>query len=160
MAESKPRILQGNRDMFWSVMVLMVIVGIFAGVTGQCSFSPSGPEQGPIREFDAQASLSDDARTLGFPIRSPEVPEGWTSNSGRVQPLGASTSSHVGWVTGERSYIELIQTDAPETRSGWSTVSHVPAGRWCRSLAESGPSTPVTTSVHCGCSTWETRGSP
>ena len=114
MAESKPRILQGNRDMFWSVMVLMVIVGIFAGVTGQCSFSPSGPEQGPIREFDAQASLSDDARTLGFPIRSPEVPEGWTSNSGRVQPLGASTSSHVGWVTGERSYIELIQTDAPE----------------------------------------------
>lgn len=114
MAEAKPRILQGNRDMFWSVVVLMVIVGVFAGVAGQCAFSPSGPEQGPIREFDAGASLAEDARTLDFPIRSPEVPEGWTSNSGRVQSLGGFTSSHVGWVTGERSYIELVQTDAPE----------------------------------------------
>ncbi len=100
--------------MFWSVVVLMVIVGAFAGLMGQCSFSPSGPEQGPIREFDAQASLAQDARTLDFPIRSPEVPDGWTANSGRVQGLGNTVSSHVGWVTGERSYVELIQSDAPE----------------------------------------------
>lgn len=114
VAEAKPRILQGNRDMFWSVVVLMVIVGVFAGLAGQCSFTPSGPEQGPIREFDAQASLAQDARTLDFPIRSPEVPEGWTANSGRVQGLGDSISSHAGWVTGERSYVELVQSDAPE----------------------------------------------
>lgn len=114
MAEAKPRILQGNRDMFWSVVVLMVIVGVFAGLAGQCAFTPSGPEQGPIREFDAQASLAQDARTLDFPIRSPEIPEGWTANSGRVQALGETTSSHAGWVTGERSFIELVQSDAPE----------------------------------------------
>lgn len=114
VAEPKPRILQGNRDMFWSVVVLMVIVGIFAGVAGQCTFSPSGPQQGAIPEFDAEASLRQDARSLGFPIRSPEVPEGWTSNSGRVESFADTSSSHVGWVTGERSFVELVQSDAPE----------------------------------------------
>src|SRR5699024_1814107 len=64
-------------------------------------------------DFDARASLEQDARSLPFPIRSPEVPEGWTSNSGRVQGFADTTSSHVGWVTGERSYVELVQSDAP-----------------------------------------------
>lgn len=114
MAEAKPRILQGNRDMFWSMVVLMAIVGAFAGLSGMCSFSPTGPEQGPVREFDARASLEKDAETLGFAIRLPEVPEGWTSNSGRVQGISSFTSSHTGWVTGDRTYIELIQSDAPE----------------------------------------------
>lgn len=114
VAEAKPRILQGNRDMFWSVVVLMVICGVFAGVAGLCTFSPSGPQQGQIPDFDARASLEQDARSLDFPIRSPEVPEGWTANSGRVQGFAGTTSSHVGWVTGERSYIELVQSDAPE----------------------------------------------
>ena len=114
MAEAKPRILQGNRDMFWSVVVLMVICAIFAGAAGQCAFSPSGPQQGAIPEFDAEASLRQDARSLDFPVRSPSVPEGWTANSGRVQQLDQSSASHVGWVTGERSYVELVQSDAPE----------------------------------------------
>lgn len=114
VAEPKPRILQGNRDMFWSVVVLMAIVGIFAGVAGQCTFSPSGPQQGAIPEFDAEASLRQDARSLGFPVRSPDVPEEWTSNSGRVESFADTTSSHVGWVTGERSFVELVQSDAPE----------------------------------------------
>lgn len=114
VAEAKPRILQGNRDMFWSVVVLMVIVGIFAGVAGQCAFTPSGPKQGAIPAFDADASLRQDARSLGYPVRSPEVPEGWVSNSGRVESFAGTTSSHVGWVTGERSFVELAQSDAPE----------------------------------------------
>lgn len=114
MAEAKPRILQGNRDMFWSVVVLMVICGAFAGLAGLCTFSPSGPEQGPVPNYDAEASLQQDARSLEFPIRSPEVPEEWDSNSGRVQSFAGTTSSHVGWVTGERSYVELVQSDAPE----------------------------------------------
>ncbi|MCT2060461.1 DUF4245 domain-containing protein [Dietzia cinnamea] len=114
MAEAKPRILQGNRDMFWSVVVLMVICGLFAGVAGLCTFSPSGPEQGQIPQFDADASLHQDARSLQYPIRSPEVPADWTANSGRVQGFAGTTSSHVGWVTGERSYVELVQSDAPE----------------------------------------------
>ncbi len=114
VAEAKPRILQGNRDMFWSVVVLMVICGLFAGVAGLCTFSPSGPEQGQIPQFDADASLRQDARSLQYPIRSPEVPADWTANSGRVQGFAGTTSSHVGWVTGERSYVELVQSDAPE----------------------------------------------
>lgn len=100
--------------MFWSVAVLMVICAAFAGLAGLCTFSPSGPEQGPVPAFDAEASLRQDARSLEFPIRSPEVPGDWQSNSGRVQSFAGTTSSHVGWVTGERSYVELVQSDAPE----------------------------------------------
>ncbi|HHX84200.1 MAG TPA: DUF4245 domain-containing protein [Actinomycetales bacterium] len=113
MAEPKPRILQGNRDMVWSLVILMAICAAFAGIAGLCTFSPSGPQQGPIPEFDAEASLRQDARSLDFAIRSPEVPEGWTSNSGRVESFAGTSSSHVGWVTGERSFVELVQTDAP-----------------------------------------------
>lgn len=112
VADAKPRILQGNRDMFWSLVVLMGICALFAGVAGLCTFSPSGPQQGPIPEFDAEASLRQDARSLDFAIRSPEVPDDWTSNSGRVQGFAGTSSSHVGWVTGERSFVELVQTDA------------------------------------------------
>lgn len=113
VAEPKPRILQGNRDMVWSLVILMAICAAFAGIAGLCTFSPSGPQQGPIPEFDAEASLRQDARSLDFAIRSPEVPEGWTSNSGRVESFAGTSSSHVGWVTGERSFVELVQTDAP-----------------------------------------------
>ena len=60
MAEPKPRILQGNRDMFWSVAVLMVICAAFAGLAGLCTFSPSGPEQGPVPAFDAEAFLANE----------------------------------------------------------------------------------------------------
>lgn len=112
MADGKPRILQGNRDMIWSLVVLMGICALFAGVAGLCTFSPSGPKQGPIPEFDAEASLRQDARSLPFAIRSPEVPGDWTSNSGRVQGFAGTTSSHIGWVTGERSFVELVQSDA------------------------------------------------
>ncbi len=98
--------------MIWSLVVLMALCAAIAGIAGLCTFSPSGPEQGPIPEFDAEASLRQDARSLGFPVRSPAAPEGWTSNSGRVQDFAGTTSSHVGWVTGERSFVELVQTDA------------------------------------------------
>lgn len=114
VAEAKPRIMQDNRDAFWSVVVLMVICGLFAGVAGMCTFSPSGPEEGAIPAFDAEASLQQDARSMPFPIRSPEVPGDWTSNSGRVQGFAGTSSSHVGWVTEERNYVELVQSDAPE----------------------------------------------
>lgn len=113
VAEPKPRILQDNRDMFWSLAVLMAICAAFAGIAGMCSFNPSGPQQGPIPDFDAHASLHQDARSLDFPVRSPEVPEGWTANSGRVQDFAGTSSSHVGWVTDENSYVELVQSAAP-----------------------------------------------
>lgn len=99
--------------MFWSLAALLALCGVFAGVVGLCSFSPSGPQQGPIPDFDAEASLQQDARSQEYAVRSPEVPEGWASNSGRLQGFAGTTSSHVGWVTGERSYIELVQSDAP-----------------------------------------------
>src|SRR5699024_1864492 len=54
-----------------------------------------------------------DVRSQEYAVRSPEVTEEWTSNSGRVQGFAGTTSSHVGWVTGERSYLELVQSDAP-----------------------------------------------
>ena len=110
MAEGKPRILQGNRDMVWSMVVLMLLCAAFAAASGLLSFSPGGPEDGPIPEYDAEASLRQDARYLPVPIRLPEQPRGWTANSGRVQELAGQDSSHVGWVTPGRDYVELVQS--------------------------------------------------
>ena len=113
VAEGKPRILQGNRDMLWSLIVLMAICAAFAGIAGLCSFSPTGPKDGPIPQFDADASLRQDARHLATPVRSPALPADWTSNSGRVQNLAGQDASHVGWVTPDRGYLELVQSLAP-----------------------------------------------
>ena len=110
VAEGKPRILQGNRDMVWSMVVLMLLCAAFAAASGLLTFSPGGPEDGPIPEFDAEASLRQDARYLPVAIRLPEQPPGWTANSGRVQEIEGQDSSHVGWVTPGRDYVELVQS--------------------------------------------------
>lgn len=96
-----------------SLLVLGVIVLAFAGLAGLCSFNPGDPEQGPVPEFDATASLESDARNLDFEVRDPDVPDGWMPNSGRVQQFGEFVSSHVGYVTDGETYVELVQSDAP-----------------------------------------------
>lgn len=102
--------MQGNRDMFWSIMVLMVVCLLFAALGGYVTFGR--PQPGPVPEFDSHHALTEDARTLDFPVREPELPGDWTSNSGRLERLGDHDASVVGWVTPSNTYIELVQTTA------------------------------------------------
>jgi Protein of unknown function (DUF4245) len=125
--EAKPRLLQDGRDMFWSMVPLVVGCILLAGILGMCSFQPSGPTRGPIPTYDAAGALGSDAETLGFPIRMP-VLDGWQPNSGRRdgienartdpatgQPARA-LMSNVGYVTPAGKYMSLTQSNADEDK--------------------------------------------
>ncbi|TSD46106.1 DUF4245 family protein [Rhodococcus sp. KBS0724] len=128
MASKKPRILEDNKDMVWSLVPLVLFCIIIAGIASQCTFSPGGPTQGPIPSVDIDAALNYDAKELGFPIRKPEVPEGWTPNSGSRKVItgdGGGDSSTVGFITSNGSYIQLTQSNAEE----FPLVSYVAGGQ-------------------------------
>ncbi|WP_442240548.1 DUF4245 domain-containing protein [Rhodococcus sp. TAF43] len=113
--EKKPRILQNGHDMAWSLIPLVLACLLIAAIASQCSFSPGGPKPGPIPSFDADAAFKYDSRELGFPIRQPEIPEGWTPNSGSrsiVSGDGGGDSNNIGFITEVGRYIQLTQSDA------------------------------------------------
>lgn len=128
---AKPRLLQDGRDMFWSLMPLVVACILLAGLVGMCSFQPGSANKGAIPSYDAAAALRADAKTLGFPIRLPHLPAGWRSNSGsrggiengRTDPanparghrLHAATST-VGYISPTGMYLSLTQSNADEDK--------------------------------------------
>ncbi|MCZ4520694.1 DUF4245 domain-containing protein [Rhodococcus ruber] len=117
MANSKPRILNNNRDMVWSLIPLVIACLLIAGVASQCSLSPGGPKQGPIPNFDVNTALQYDASEIGFPVRNPSVPEGWTPNSGSRATISGDNGgavSTVGYITGTGAYLQLTQSSATE----------------------------------------------
>ncbi len=140
VAADKPRILQNNRDLALSLIPLVIICLIVAGLAGQCSFRPGGPSQGEIPTYDAGPVLTRDALTYTFPIRLPATPDGWKANSGGNDPIdgdNGGTAVRVGYITDGGNYLEVVQTNAgaaalaqymvQETRqvSGSATVAGV-----------------------------------
>ncbi|MCJ0904148.1 hypothetical protein B2J88_03900 [Rhodococcus sp. SRB_17] len=128
MASKKPRILEDNKDMVWSLVPLVLFCIIIAGIASQCTFSPGGPTQGPIPTVDIDAALNYDAKELGFPIRNPGTPGGWTPNSGSRKVVtgdGGGDSSTVGFITTAGSYIQLTQSNAEE----FPLVAYVAGGQ-------------------------------
>jgi len=123
----KSRLLQDGRDMFWSIAPLVIACIVLAGILGMCSFQPSGPGKGPAPSYDAQAALQADANDLDIPIRLPQLPQGWQSNSGsrkgidagRTDPSGhaaRAVSSTVGYLTPSGMYLALTQSNADEDK--------------------------------------------
>ncbi|WP_433576588.1 DUF4245 domain-containing protein [Nocardia brasiliensis] len=117
MPNQKPRILNDYRDLFWSLIPLVLIAVVFAGLASQCSFAGNGPTQGQIPHFDVKAALTADARSLPFPIRNPAVPADWTPNSGSRQAIsgtGGGPVSTVGYITTQGTYMRFTQSNATE----------------------------------------------
>ncbi len=115
MAEKKPRILHDSKDMVWSIIPLLVICAIIAGIAGSCSWGfGSDAAQQSVPSFDSGAAFTADARNLPFPIRQPAVPAGWQSNSGTTSMVGSSLTSNVGWITDSGGYVQLSQSQATE----------------------------------------------
>jgi hypothetical protein len=125
---AKPRLLQDGRDMFWSVAPLVLACIVLAGVLGMCSFQTGGPGEGPIPHYDAPAALRADADALKIPIRLPQLPDGWHSNSGsrkgieggRTDPVSGqparAVSSTVGYLAPSGMYLSLTQSNADEAK--------------------------------------------
>lgn len=123
---AKARLLQDGRDMFWSIAPLVVVCVILAGILGMCSFAPTGPGPGPVPDYDAPAALQADANALKIPIRVPQLPEGWRSNSGsrkgieggRTDPVTGqavrAVGAIVGYLTPSGMYLSITQSNADE----------------------------------------------
>jgi hypothetical protein len=120
---AKSRLLQDGRDMFWSMAPLVLACVVLAGVLGMCSFQPAGPGKGPPPSFDAPAALQADADALKIPIRIPQLPEGWQSNSGDRNGIDAgrtdpatrqqlrAVSSTVGYLAPTGMYVTQSNAD-------------------------------------------------
>jgi hypothetical protein len=114
--------------MFWSIAPLVLACIVLAGMLGMCSFQPAGPGKGQTPTYDAAAALRADAATLGFPVRLPQLPEGWHANSGdrggidggRTDPSSGQQSravtSTVGYLTPTGMYLALTQSNADEDK--------------------------------------------
>jgi hypothetical protein len=121
-------LLQDGRDMFWSIAPLVVACIVLAGAVGMCSFSPGRISRGPVPVYDAAGAMKADAVTLGFPVRLPQLPNGWQANSGgrgsiadartdqaTGQKLRAVTST-VGFISPSGEYLSLTQSNADEVK--------------------------------------------
>ncbi len=108
---TKPRIMNDWKDLFWSLLPLVLICLVIAGIASQCTFSANGPTAGQIPNFDAHTALAEDARQLPFDIREPALPADWKPNSGSRDP---GVSSTVGYITPQGSYMQLTQSNAAE----------------------------------------------
>ncbi|GGG15248.1 hypothetical protein GCM10007304_31650 [Rhodococcoides trifolii] len=115
MADKKPRILQNNKDMAWSLIPLLLACLVIAAVAGQCSLRVGGPSQGEVPRVDLGASLQADAAALPFPVRQPQIPESWIPNSAsRPTVTGDKVASMVGFITDKGNFLGLTQSDATE----------------------------------------------
>lgn len=114
--------------MFWSMAPLVLACVVLAGLLGMCSFQASGPGAGPAPDYDAPAALRADADALKIPIRLPQLPDGWQSNSGARSGIDAgrtdpatgqaqrAVSSRVGYLAPSGMYLSLTQSNADEDK--------------------------------------------
>ncbi len=99
--------------MMWSLALIVVVMLVSVGFTGLCTFNPGAPESGPVREVDAEAFMSLEARAMAFPLRLPDNPDGWVTNSARRTQVNSTPAPVVGWVTSDNGFIQATQTDQP-----------------------------------------------
>ena len=97
--------------MFLSLALIVVLMVVSVGATGLCTYEPGAPEGGPVREVDAHTFMGMEARATNFPVRMPENPDGWVTNSARRGQVNQTPAPIVGWVTADRGFIQLTQTD-------------------------------------------------
>ncbi|MEU3012736.1 DUF4245 domain-containing protein [Nocardia asteroides] len=117
VAQQKHRIFNDYRDLFWSLIPLVLIAIVLAGAASQCTVATNGPTQGQVPFFDADAALKSDARSLPFAIRNPDLPQDWVSNSGSrdtIVTTGGGPVSTVGYITPQGTYMRYSQTSASE----------------------------------------------
>jgi hypothetical protein len=94
--------------------VLLVVVGVIAGLGRGCSFSPGGPsiDSANAPSVDASAALGAAASSVDFPVRRPSLPVDWRANSSSTSAVGrgASVIVRVGWLTPSGRFIQLSQS--------------------------------------------------
>jgi hypothetical protein len=112
---AKPRILNNNKDMIWSLIPLLLLCVFIAMVSGNCSVGLTGGSgDDKVPAYDIENGLKADAKSVGFPLRLPATPKDWKPNSGSTVALENTVVSNSGYITSNGVYIQLSQTDATE----------------------------------------------
>lgn len=113
--------------MFWSLIPLVAVCVLLAGLVGMCSFGGRGPSEGPAPTYDAAKALTADAADVGFAVRLPKLPAGWQANSGTRSGIEAgrtdlrtgdkkrAIATRVGYIAPSKMYVSLTQSNADET---------------------------------------------
>lgn len=96
--------------MIFSVGVVILVMALTVGFSGLCTWNPGAPEQGPVQEVDAETFTQLEARSMNFPVRMPQAPEDWVTNSARRGSVEQTPATIVGWVTADGGYLQLTQT--------------------------------------------------
>lgn len=112
---AKPRILNNNKDMIWSLIPLLLLCAFIAVVSGNCSVGLTGDSgDDKVPAYDVANGLRADARSVTFPIRLPQTPADWKPNSGTTVALENTVVSNAGYITANGVYIQLSQTNATQ----------------------------------------------
>lgn len=109
MSERAGRYQRSFPGMIGAMLVLLLVVAAFVVFRDTVRDEPADPV-GPV-DYLRPAEY---ARTVAdFPVLVPErLPEGWFANGARYVP-GDEESWHVGFLTEDREYVGLEQTDRP-----------------------------------------------
>lgn len=113
MAEEKPRIFQSGRDITYSLVAIVIVMALSVGFTGMCTFGKNTAEFAEVHKVDAATFFSLEARAMPFPVRLPEAPAEWITNSARRGAVDGQPAPVVGWVIAKTGYIQMTQTAAP-----------------------------------------------
>jgi hypothetical protein len=143
------RLGHGVRDMAWSLVVLLLIIGVIVGIVGTCQFSPGRPtvDDDAVPTVDVDRELDGMANRLDFPIRQPDLPEGWvwtsleaTSSAARVICYGIlmpkeDTTGGVPYVRvvdmkGDQINLSTIRRTHPEIAAKYSSRLYMKAISW------------------------------
>ncbi len=116
----KPRLLLNSRDLSLTIVTLLALCAVAAFASGNVHWG-FGPkiDTAHVPTVDAKAILQVAADEVSFPVRQPAgpdvvnaVPSGWIANS-TSQPnvAGGQAVINVGYVTSDRQYLQLSQSD-------------------------------------------------
>ncbi len=115
-AVSSPPARPGLRDILLSLLLLVPVVLVIAGLNRACTFSPAGPTVDPAQlpVVDAPERLREASTRTDFPLRIPALPSGWRANSVNEQAVAGSRLVEVGWITPQGRYLRLVQSNLNE----------------------------------------------
>ena len=129
VASKKPRILEDNKDMVWSLGTVGAVLHHHCGHRQPVHVQSWRPDAGAYPERRrGRSSETTTRRNSDFPSVIPVFRTGGTPNSGSRKIIsgdGGGDSSTVGFITTSGRYIQLTQSNAEE----FPLVSHVAGGQ-------------------------------
>jgi hypothetical protein len=102
-----------NRRARQSVINLALSLAATVGVVLLLVMGVPRDDSSRLLRIDYVAEAASASATVGKPLVAPEIPEGWWSNSARLEESDGVTSWYVGFVTPNNQYIGIRQTYQP-----------------------------------------------